>query len=87
MHIGRAGKCVDDDDDDSGLTEQRDCLRGAAPGGERKSKPRQRQILSRENQLDFFAIFFLMFLNFLTVEKCKKLIISWGKGSETTIEE
>ena len=32
MHISRAGKCVDDDDDDSALTEQRDCLRGAAPG-------------------------------------------------------
>ena len=26
--IGRAGKCVDDDDDDSALTEQRDCLEG-----------------------------------------------------------
>ena len=32
MHIGRAGKCVDDDYDDSGGQKQRDCLSLAAPG-------------------------------------------------------
>ena len=67
---------VDDDDDDSALTEQRNCLRGAAPGGERKSKPRQSLSFREWISLDFF----LMFLNFLTVEKCPGTNNLLGEG-------
>ena len=61
--IGRAGKCVDDDDDDFLGRKQRNCLTLAAPGGERRSRPRQRQTqflslqtsISPENQVDLFV--------------------------------
>ena len=38
MHIGRAGKCVDDDYDDSGGRTQRNCLTLAAPDRRQSSQ-------------------------------------------------
>ena len=66
--IGRAGKFVDDDD--SALTEQRDCLE------------RSRSRWQEEEQTEaktVFAILF-MFLNFLTVEKFPKTNNLLGEG-------